>query len=141
MNVKDILEAKGHAVFSISPGATLAEVVRELVDRNCGSLLVMEGEKTVGIITERDILRTCAQDRRPLSEISVRERMTREPVTASPSDNLNDVMGLMTSRRIRHLPIMDGSRLVGMVSIGDVVKAQHDGLHLENEMLKDYIQR
>ncbi len=140
MNVQLILQSKGQQVHSISSGATLADVVQLLMGHNCGSLLVIDDDQVVGIVTERDILRACASDPRPLGAIRVHEKMTRELVVGSPQDPLSDVMGLLTSRRIRHLPILEGSRLVGLISIGDVVKAQHDRLSLENHLLKEYIQ-
>jgi CBS domain-containing protein len=100
----------------------------------------MKDDEMVGIITERDILRACAKTRGPLEFLRVSERMTRCPVVASPSDELADVMCVMTERRIRHVPVVEHGRLVGIVSIGDTVKAQHDELCRENHYLKSYIQ-
>lgn len=139
MKTHQILHNKGENVYSISPDATLAEVVSKLVDKNCGSLLVMDGDRLAGIITERDILRTCASDKRPLTEIRVYERMTVDIVTATPDEDVNAVMGTLTKNRIRHLPIIEQDRLVGIISIGDVVKAQFDLLSMENHYLKSYI--
>ena len=139
MKTHQILRNKGENVYSISPDATLAEVVDKLVDKNCGSLLVMNGDRLSGIITERDILRTCAADDRSLSEIRVHERMTVDIVTATPDEDVNAVMGILTKKRIRHLPIVEQDRLVGIISIGDVVKAQFDLLSMENHYLKSYI--
>ncbi len=139
MKVNTILKSKGNEIHSIAPHATLAEVVQKLVEKNCGSLLVMDGGQLTGIITERDILRTCAEESRPLGEIRVFERMTTELTTASSGAGLNSVMGTLTDNRIRHLPIVDGPQLVGVISIGDVVKAQCDQLSLENHYLKQYI--
>ena len=140
MQVRDILQVKGRQLFTIEPDQSLAEVVRRLVERNCGLLVVCRGEQLVGIITERDILRACAQVEQPLEEISIASRMTTDVVTASPDDELESVMRMMTERRIRHLPVLDGGRLAGMVSIGDVVKAQHATLSVENQFMKTYIQ-
>ena len=140
MRVAEILNGKGDLVYQISPNATLTEVVDELVNRNCGSLVVREGESVVGIITERDILRSIASHKRPLSELFVRDFMTKDFVAGHPSDDISSVMGLMTSRHIRHLPIMDDYRLVGLISIGDIVKAQHAILVQENHYMKVYIQ-
>jgi CBS domain-containing protein len=139
MNVLEILHTKGTHVHSISPDAMLADVVRELVSKNCGSLLVMRNDQLVGIITERDILRACAADPRPLGQIPVREKMTPRPITGSPADDVTSIMGLLTQHRIRHLPIIDDGELAGLISIGDVVKAQHDRLIMENQFLKEYI--
>ena len=139
MQVMEILQRKGCQVHSISVQASLADVVRSLVHHNCGSLMVIDDGVVEGIVTERDILRACAEDSRPLGEIAVGERMTNDVVTGSPCDDVNDIMGLLTEKRIRHLPIMKDGNLAGLISIGDVVKAQHDRLSMENQALKDYI--
>ena len=146
MNLQAILRVKGSAVHTIHPDATLDDVVQKLVERNCGSLVVCQpaadgGHGTIaGIITERDILRACAARRGPLTELKVTDAMTRDVITGNPADSLDDTMGLMTERRCRHLPILEGDRLVGIISIGDVVKAHHDEVALENHYLKSYIQ-
>lgn len=93
----------------------------------------------VGIITERDILRACASTRRSLEDLRVRDRMSRCPVTATLDDEIADTMGAMTEHRIRHLPVIENGSLVGLISIGDVVKAQHNELCRENHYLKSYI--
>jgi CBS domain-containing protein len=93
----------------------------------------------LGIITERDILRACAAHHAPLAARKVADAMTTDVITASPGDCVEEAMGLLTDRRIRHLPVMDDDQLIGMISIGDVVKAQHDALSMENHYLKSYI--
>lgn len=138
MILAEILDAKGHKVFTTHPDATLADVVDELVERKCGSLVVCADEQIAGIITERDILRACAR-RQPLGELRVSEFMSTHLSIVSPTDNVEDVMGLMTDCRIRHLPVVKEGKLVGLVSIGDVVKAQHDELSHENHYLKSYL--
>ena len=140
MKTSDILQHKGMEVASIHPRANLAEVVKRLVEKKIGSLLVMEGETVLGIITERDILRTCAAESRPLGEISVFERMTTDLTTCHVDDDLQELMRVMTEKRIRHLPVVEDGQLVGIVSIGDVVKSQSRILAMENEYLKHYIQ-
>jgi CBS domain-containing protein len=140
MLLSDILGTKGRQVHSCSPDDSLADVVDLMVGHNVGSLLVLTGGEMVGIITERDILRASAATRGPLEFVKVHERMTRCPIVASPHDNLTDVMGVMTERRIRHLPVVEQGQLVGIISIGDLVKAQHDELCRENHYLKSYIQ-
>ncbi len=139
MLVREVLMDKGRAVHSCSPDNTLADVVDLLVGHNCGSLVVCERGEMVGIITERDILRACASTRRSLEDLRVRDRMTRCPVTATLDDEIADTMGAMTEHRIRHLPVIDNGSLVGLISIGDVVKAQHNELCRENHYLKSYI--
>jgi len=144
MTLRDILMAKGSTVYTIEPDATLLEVARELVHYNVGSLIVSkrdpsEGEKILGIVTERDILRASAMGHGPLGEVRVYEVMSRHVITASPDDHVETIMGQMTRSRVRHLPVLSEGRLVGVVSIGDVVKIQHDRLAMENQFMKDYI--
>ena len=140
MKTYEILQNKGTHIYHIAPTATLSQVVQKLVEHNCGSLLVMDGSRLVGIITERDILRCCATDDRPLRSIQVFEKMTSRLVTAEPSDSVEEVMRLMTTNRVRHLPILEDGQLAGLISIGDTVKAQHDELSMENAYLKTYLQ-
>ena len=140
MNLRQILARKGSDVFTISPDATLADVVDSLVEHNCGSLVVVERGEIVGIITERDLLRANHARRGLMSDLIVRDHMTQRLVSATPDDEVPSVMGLLTERRVRHLPILENGRLVGLISIGDVVKAQFDALELENHYLKTYIQ-
>ncbi|MDZ7842832.1 MAG: CBS domain-containing protein [Gammaproteobacteria bacterium] len=139
MKLREILHHKGSDVLSASPSDTLGDAVLSLVKNNCGALMVMEDDRAVGIITERDVLRACAELPQPLAA-SVRDHMTTELITATPDDHVEHVMGLMTNHRIRHLPIMEAGKLVGIISIGDVVKSQHDELSNENRYLKQYIQ-
>ncbi len=144
MTLAEILRVKGSAVHTIGPEATLEDVVQSLVRHNCGSLVVCRpsgGEMgpMLGIITERDILKVCAARKTPLHQLRVADAMSVKVVTGSPQDSVEDTMGLMTDHRIRHLPIVEDERLVGLISIGDVVKAHHDHLSLENHFLKSYI--
>jgi len=140
MHVRDVLSQKSSLVHTCTPDDTLADVADLMVGHNVGSLIVMQDEQMIGIITERDILRACAATRGPLEFLKVAERMTRCPVVASLDDEVADVMCTMTERRIRHVPVVEGGRLIGIVSIGDTVKAQHDELCRENHYLKSYIQ-
>ncbi len=139
MKLRDILKGKGKQVHSISPDKTLGDVVAKLVQNNCGALVVLEAEHMVGIISERDVLKACAELRQPL-EAAVSNRMTRELITATPDDKVEYVMGLLTHHRIRHLPVLEGGALAGVISIGDIVKAQYEDLSNENLFLKQYIQ-
>jgi CBS domain-containing protein len=132
---------KGRNVLTCSPEDTLADVVDKLVENNCGSLVVCDSAGAmVGIITERDILRASSHVRGPLEFLTVAERMTAAPVVAAPEDPVSSTMGTMTEHRIRHLPVIEAGQLAGMISIGDIVKAQHDELSRENHYLKSYIQ-
>ncbi len=140
MFVKDILRVKGSQVFTIPSTANISDVVNELIAHNCGSLVVSDGDRMIGIISERDILRACAAMHDSLEDIPLRPLMSRNVITASPMDKVGDVMGMMTEHRVRHLPVMEAGELVGLISIGDVVKAQHAELTTENQLLKEYIQ-
>lgn len=143
MTLEEILRSKGTEVYTISPDSTLDDVVAMLVARNCGSLVVCRDDGSmamVGIITERDILRACASNRGALNTMRVVEVMSEQLVTGSVRDEVESVMGVMTRERIRHLPVVEDGRLIGLVSIGDIVKAQHDRLTMENHYLKEYIQ-
>jgi CBS domain-containing protein len=139
MLVREILAYKGHAVHTCHADDTLSDVVASLMHHNCGSLIVMNGDEMVGIIFERDILRSCKDSRGRLDFVQVSERMTRDPITARLDDEVACVMGVMTENRIRHLPVVDQGRLCGLISIGDVVKAHHNELCQENHYLKTYI--
>jgi CBS domain-containing protein len=143
MTLKDILRHKGTEVYSITPDETVADAVQSLVAHNCGSLLVIDPRSEwpmAGIITERDILRLTAAKRAPLDRIKVKEVMTVDLTTGALSDSVDDVMGLMTEKRIRHLPILEDDQLQGIISIGDVVKSHVSELATENHYLKEYIQ-
>jgi CBS domain-containing protein len=144
MTLLDILKVKGNTVFTISPNATLREATQEMVRQKCGSLVVCDrhiehGEVPMGIISERDILRFCAAGERPLESTQVREVMTTQLIAGAPLDSVEATMGLMTTKRVRHLPVLVAGRLVGMVSIGDLVKSQFDRLAMENQFMKNYI--
>lgn len=140
MRVHEILKGKGDSVYQISPDATMAEAVDRLVKFNIGSLLVTDGESIVGIITERDILKAIASEKNALGDLLVENFMTKELITGNSNDEVGEIMGMMTSHRVRHLPIIDDERLAGMISIGDVVKTQYELLAVENHYLRVYIQ-
>lgn len=140
MKLQEILSVKGSKVHSIAADASLQDVVQELTRQQVGSLIVFNSAgQPVGIVTERDILRACVAGSQPLAAVKVADAMSADLVTGTLDDDVQDVMGLMTIRRIRHLPILHEGKLVGIISIGDVVKAHHDHLILENKYLKDYI--
>jgi CBS domain-containing protein len=142
MKIRDILRGKGAEVVTIHPEATVHQAMQVLVHHRIGSLVVIgERGKIAGIITERDILRECAAYSERVKETTVREVMTTNLIIGVPDDEVGYVMGIMTHNRIRHLPIIAGERLEGMISIGDVVKAQLEETEFENRYLKDYIQR
>ncbi len=140
MLLNDILATKGTSILSIEPSATMAEAVDKMVAHRCGCLVVTRGESMVGIISERDVLRAIAGVSKTLDKITVEERMTKEVLTGTRDQNINDTMGLMTANHVRHLPVLDNGKLAGLISIGDVVKAQHQKLAMENHLLMSYIQ-
>ena len=139
MKLRDILQHKGRRVFTCSPSDALSQAVGCLVEHNIGSLVVLDQERMIGILTERDILRACDAGGGSIAGQTVRERMTGDPIIGSPDDDISHVMGIMTDHRIRHLPVVDGDELIGLVSIGDLVKAEHAEVSQENHYLKCYI--
>jgi len=140
MKIEGILRTKGYDVVTILESSTVLDAAQLLVEENIGSLVVMGGEGPVGIITERDVLRLAADASVDLGAIGVASAMTREMITASPDAPLTSVMDTMTERRIRHLPVLDGDRLAGIVSIGDLVNACRVSAEQENSALREYIQ-
>ena len=140
MFVSDILAQKGGLVFTVTPGTTVAQVAQQLSTRRIGSVLVPGDSQTIaGIVSERDLVRALARHGAAALDLEVRQIMTREVVTCHPDDSIERVMGLMTAGRFRHLPVEDGGELVGLVSIGDVVKARLEEAKHETEALKAYI--
>lgn len=122
-NVRDILQTKGHAVYSIHPDITVFEALRVLVDKNVGALIVLDNEKVCGIFSERDYARRVIVKGRASKETLIREIMTENPISVTENDSIEDCMVKMTEKHIRHLPVIDHQdRLIGMISIGDVVK-------------------
>jgi CBS domain-containing protein len=123
LTVRQLLERKGHDVWSVEPHVSVLEAVREMSERNVGALMVCEGEELVGIVSERDIARKTILHGQPTQDTPVREIMTENVRYVRPDHNIDDCMALMTDKRIRHLPVLEEGRLVGIISIGDVVKA------------------
>lgn len=140
MHVSQILSTKGADVHSIAPSATVGDLAAELNSRRVGALIVKDSSGTlVGIVSERDVVRGLAGD--PLViQASVESIMTKDVVSIDPDFEVADLARLMTEKRIRHVPVMDEDRnLVGLVSIGDVVKVRMDELETERAALVDYI--
>jgi CBS domain-containing protein len=140
MRIREVLDRKGDSVVTIEPDRTVHDAMRILVENNIGSVIVTQEGSTVGILTERDVLRLGAEAPEALSTTLVGEAMTRELVVGVADDLVEYAAGVMTSNRIRHLPIVDGDRLTGVVSIGDVVNALKKEKEVENRYLRDYIQ-
>jgi CBS domain-containing protein len=121
--VKDILEVKGRNVWSIEPGASVYDAMKLMADKGVGALMVMEGAKVAGVISERDYARKVILEGRSSRTTQVREIMTGHVLYAEPEQNIEECMALMTGKHIRHLPVMEEGRLVGVISIGDLVKS------------------
>ena len=142
MNVQTILAAKGTAVATIRSDATLSEAVAALRDHGVGALVVSDDEATItGILSERDVVRSLAAHGAECLDSLVGAAMSDNVITCQPADTIDKLMGMMTDRRIRHLPVLesDGS-IAGIISIGDVVKFRVGELESENENLHNYIQ-
>ncbi len=116
-----ILHHKGSNVWSISPGATVFEAIQLLSQKNIGAVPVMEGDELVGIFSERDYTRKVALEGKSSKDTKVREIISVNVITATPQNTVDDCLRMMTAKHIRHLPIVDGKKLVGLVSIGDLV--------------------
>ncbi len=134
--IRQLLNAKGHDVWAIAPDETVYKALEMMADKDVGALLVMDGDRLVGIFSERDYARRCILRNRRSRETKVRELMTAEVITISPSASIDEAMELMTKHRIRHLPVVEDGKVVGVVSIGDIVKTvienqQHVISHLE----------
>jgi len=141
MKIENILATKGTKVVTVRAGQSLKEAIDLLVEFNIGALVVMnetEAGKLVGIISERDLIRAVARGE-DIQTRRVSEVMTRKVIVASPQDDLESVMQTMTFKRFRHLPVLDKGKLVGIVSIGDIVKAQLGELRGEIETLETQI--
>ena len=140
MTVNDILRHKGNQVITIEPTATLAAAVRMLVQHRIGALLVTGAEhRIVGIISERDVVRVLDEKGPAVLGAPVAEVMTRRVVTCDRNETIAEIMERMTSGRFRHVPVIEHGRLIGIVSIGDVVKARLGELELEQNALREYI--
>jgi CBS domain-containing protein len=121
--IERILQEKEGDIWSISPDATVYEAIAEMAERRVGALLVMDGWKLVGIISERDYARKVILQGLSSRETRVRQIMTNSPITVTPGYTVEECMRVMTHHRIRHLPVVDGGRVVGVISIGDLVNA------------------
>lgn len=134
-----ILEEKSKDVLSIEADASVFEAVRRMVEANVGALLVTDKGETAGIVTERDYLRGVTLKGRTDKETAVREIMSSPVIVATPEMTVDECMSLMTDRRIRHVPIVEAGQVVGIVSIGDVVKFKSSQLSYEVQYLHEYI--
>jgi CBS domain-containing protein len=140
MFVSDILAEKGGLVFTVTPSTTLSQVLRQLSTRRIGSVLIVDRlDHVTGIVSERDIVHALATHGAPALELEAAEVMTRNVTTCDPDDSIDDVMEAMTRGRFRHMPVVAHDELLGLISIGDVVKARLEEAKHETEALRAYI--
>ena len=140
MKISTILDKKGYDIYSISADGTLKDMVKEMLALTIGSLLVFNEDGSIaGIITERDLLRNLAKHSGNWETIRIGDVMNTDVFTASINATLEDVMANMTEHRIRHMPIVDAGKVVGMLSLGDIINAALDEKDFQNKLLKRYI--
>jgi len=137
--VTQLLRAKGHEILSVSPELPVFEALQVMADRNVGALLVVEGGGLVGIFSERDYARKVILKGKTSKETPVREIMSSHVLYVRPQQTIEECMALMTDKRVRHLPVLDDEKLVGVISIGDVVKAIIAEQEFVIEQLQNYI--
>jgi len=135
----DILRLKGSSIWSIAPNVKIIEALHVMADKGVGALLVMDGEKLVGIVTERDYARKVALEERSSRESLVSEIMSHRVLCARPDQTVQECMALMSDKRARHLPVIDHKKIIGVISIGDLVKAIITEQQFEIEQLQNYI--
>jgi len=140
MHVRDVLMAKGNRVICIEADATVSEAIARLVQNNIGSLPVVDGQgKLLGMLSERDVLRGLHNHGEGFGRTKVVDAMTRHPESCKLEADVNDVMGQMSQRRIAKVPVLDGSNVIGIVSVGDVIKVMYEKVKSENDHLMTYI--
>ncbi len=139
VTVSSILSAKGSHIWSVKPDTTVFDAITTMAERNVGALLVMDAEKLVGVISERDYTRKVALKGRSSRETTVGEILSTHVVSATPRHTIEDCMRLMTENRVRHLPIVEGEKVMGIVSIGDLVNWTISAQHAAIEQLENYI--
>lgn len=137
--VADILNSKGRDIWSVSPADTVLDALRLMAEHDTGAVVVLDGEMLVGIFTERDYARKVVLLGRASRNSTVRDIMTHTVVCVAPDRCINECMGLMTEKRLRHLPVLDHKRVVGLVSIGDLVKATIEEQEFTITQLQKYV--
>lgn len=141
MRIAEILRSKGSAVQTVPPATTVCELIGDFARHNIGAMVVVDAGTVVGIVTERDVVRQLHERGPSVLVARAAEVMTRDVATCLPTDSVDSLAATMTERRIRHLPVVVDGRLVGIVSIGDVVKSRIDELQAERDQLESYIVR
>ena len=138
-SVKQMLSAKGAQIYSVRPDSKVIDALRLMAEKNVGALVVLESTRLIGIFSERDYARKAILHGKSSGEITVREIMTSDVVTIEPERTVEECMALVTSHRIRHLPVVENDRLLGVISIGDLVKAVIAEQELTIRQLESYI--
>ena len=141
MRIADVLRNKGGAVATITPETSVSGLLNELAMHNIGAMVVVSPDGLVGIVSERDVVRKLHEHGADLLRLPVSEIMTTMVATCAPSDTVDHLNAVMTTKRVRHIPVLENGRLVGIVSIGDVVKQRMEELETEQRALQDYITR
>ena len=136
---RDLLRVKGTDVWSVSPDATVYQALELMAEKNIGAVLVMDGDRALGILSERDYARKVALVGKASRDTQVREIMTENPVCILPHRTVEECMAVMTDKHVRHLPVLDGARVIGLISIGDVVKDIISRQEFIIEQLENYI--
>jgi CBS domain-containing protein len=140
MKVQDLLETKGKDVVSIDIGSSVEDAIRSMHARKISAIMVMDQGRAAGIFTERDVVRCyIASGGKSYHDIPVKDHMITDLIVAVPDDDLNDVSAIMIEKNIRHLPVLSNNRVIGMLSIRDIIQTQVKKLHSEIHYLKDYI--
>jgi CBS domain-containing protein len=139
MQVKEILRVKGNRLLTIEPAGRATDAVRTMSEQNLGSLIVLEHERLAGVLTFREILQALAQRNGSLGDLRVGDIMVRDPVTATPDMEVNDLRRTMLDSGARYLPVVQDAKLLGVISFRDVAKAVLEEQDFENKMLKGYI--
>lgn len=139
--VKQLLQGKGHDVWSIGPEASVYDAIEKMAQEEVGALVVLEGESLVGLMSERDYARKVVLQGRSSRDTKIKDIMTTRVAYARPDQSVEDCMAMMTEKRIRHLPVMDGDKLLGVISIGDLVKFIIEEQKHVIEQLEQYISR
>jgi CBS domain-containing protein len=139
MTVRALLDSKGHQILSIEPNAKLSSAVKILAERRIGAVLVMNNDRLEGILSERDIVRVLAERGAGVLDEPVHAVMTRKVITCKQTDTVGAIMEMMTSGKFRHLPVMENGKVVGLISIGDIVKRRVMEYENEQEALREYI--
>jgi len=141
MLISDILRRKGSDVITIPSDATVPELIAKLAEHKVGALVVVEDRRTVGIVSERDVVRRLHRAGAGVLELPVSELMTADVISCAPTDSVDEIGAAMTERRIRHMPVLSGGELAGIVTIGDVVAARIADLEQTRGQLESYITR